>query len=65
MSREHIPERRLSSPGRQPSDIDGDVQFDRCDYCGRLRPSEKLEYSFLESGFVQAICRDQPCGEDA
>ena len=56
-----IPERRLSSVGRLPSDIDGDDQRVTCDDCGkRLWESEAFVRWTTTRGSV-TCCRD--CSE--
>lgn len=52
----NIPERRLSAPGRMPSDMDGDTpRYVRCRVC-----NEKLPKSDRES----PACRDCGCFDE-
>lgn len=40
-----IPEKRLSSPGRMPSDIDGDCRRQQCRECGKSDFEDKMTMS--------------------
>lgn len=53
-----IPDRRLATVGRLPSDIDGDEQRVTCDYCGcRMWESESVT-EWVPTRGTKNYCRD-------
>ena len=53
-----IPEKPLASPGRLPSDIDGDVAKVRCHYCGRMVSEDQAEFVPLPFHVSVISCRN-------
>jgi len=60
-----IPEKRLASPGRMPSDIDGDVPIRTCLHCGRCQYEDEMRrvnpYHDYKDGY-DFVC--QQCAVD-
>lgn len=59
-----FPERRLSSPGRLPSDIDGDIDFCRCPYCNRDYDRQDMTQDWTPTRGVILVCKQCREGRD-